>query len=72
MNLSGPRGPWQIGLKTSKILNHLKLVIKDNIVFTGLWLNVLNTFTGGRLGGWVACLKMEIRPSQPQLKLKLS
>ena len=41
---------------------------QDFKVFTGLGLHHLTTSTGGR----VACLKLEIKLSQPQLKLKLS
>ena len=54
------------------ILKYFKPVFKDFKVFTGLWLHNLTTSTGGRVGGWVACLKLEIKLSQTQLKLKLS
>ena len=50
------------------ILKYLKTPIKDFKVFTGLALHHLTTFTGG----WVRCLKLAIKLSQPQLKLKLS
>ena len=53
-------------------LKYFKPVCKDFKVFTGLWLHNLYTSTGGRVGGLVACLKLEIKLSQPQLKLKLS
>ena len=47
---------------------YFKTAFKDFKVFTGLWSHHLTTSTGG----WVACLKLEIKLSQPQLKLKLS
>ena len=50
------------------ILKYFKTAFKDFKVFTGLGLYHLTTSTGGR----VACLKLEIKLSQPQLKLKLS
>ena len=49
-------------------LKYFKLVFKDFKVFTGLWLHNLTTFAGGQVGGWVDCLKLEIKLSQPQLK----
>ena len=62
------------------ILKYFKTAFKNFKVFTGLGLHHLTTSTGGRVGGrvggWpggrVACLKLEIKLSQPQLKLKLS
>ena len=58
------------------ILKYFKTAFKNFKVFTGLRLHHLTTSTGGRVGGWpggwVACLKLEIKLSQPQLKLKLS
>ena len=54
------------------ILKYRKTAFKDFKVFTGLRLHHLTTSTGGRVAGWVACLKLEIKLSQPQLKLKLS
>ena len=62
------------------ILKYLKTAFKNFKVFTGLRLHHLTTSTGGRVGGrvagWVAgrvaCLKLEIKLSQPQLKLKLN
>ena len=50
------------------ILKYFKTAFKDFKVFTGLRLHHLTTFTGGQVG----CLKLEIKLSQPQLKLKLS
>ena len=50
------------------ILMYFKTAFKDFKVFTGLWLHHLTTSTGG----WVACLKLEIKLSPPQLNLKLS
>ena len=50
------------------ILKYFKTAFKDFKVFTRLGLHNLTTSTGGR----VACLKLEIKLSQPQLKLKLS
>ena len=55
-------------MKLELILKHFKTALKDFKVFTGLGLYHLTTSTGE----WVACLKLEIRLSQPQLKLKLS
>ena len=54
------------------ILKYFKTAFKNFKVFTGLRLHHLTTSTGGRVGGWVACLKLEIKLSQPQLKLNLS
>ena len=54
------------------ILKYFKTAFKDFKVFTGLRLHHLTTSTGGWPGGRVACLKLEIKLSQPQLKLKLS
>ena len=65
------------------ILKYFKTAFKNFKVFTGLRLHHLTTSTGGWVGGlvaeamwwvagWVACLKLEIKLSQPQLKLKLS
>ena len=51
------------------ILKYFKTAFKDFKVFTGLGLHHLTTSTGGWVGG---CLKLEIKLSQPQLKLKLS
>ena len=53
------------------ILKYFKTAFKDFKVFTGLGLHHLTTSTGGWVGGWVACLKLAIKLSQPQLKLKL-
>ena len=53
-------------------LKYFKPVFKDFKVFTGLWFHNLTTSTGGQVNGWVACLRLEIKLSQPQLKLKLS
>ena len=52
-------------------LKYFNPVFKDFKVFTGLWLHNLTTSTGDPVGGWVACLKLEIKLPQPQLKLKL-
>ena len=60
------------------ILKYFKTAFKDFKVFTGLWLHHLTTNMGGVVGCgaeamcWVAVLKLEIKLSQPQLKLKLS
>ena len=54
------------------ILKYFKTAFKNFKVFTGLRLHHLTTFRGGWVGGSVACLKLEIKLSQPQLKLKLS
>ena len=54
------------------ILKYFKTAFKNFKVFTGLRLHHLTTSTGGRVGGRLACLKLEIKLSQPQLKLKLS
>ena len=58
------------------ILKYFKTVFKNFKVFTGLELHHLTTSTGGYVGDWsggrVGCLKLEIKLSQPQLKLKLS
>ena len=35
------------------ILKYFKTAFKDFKVFTVLWLHHLNTFTGGRVGGWL-------------------
>ena len=51
------------------ILKYLKRAFKDFKVFTWLGLHHLLLL---RVGGWVACLKLEIKLSQPQFKLKLS
>ena len=73
-----------VGMQLELILKYFKTAFKDFKVFTGLRLHHLTTSTGGRVGGrvagWpggrvggrVACLKLEIKLSQPQLKLKLS
>ena len=50
------------------ILKYFKTAYNDFIVFTGLGLHHLTTSTGW----WLAYLKLEIKLSQPQLKLKLS
>ena len=54
------------------ILKYSKTAFKDFKVFTGLGLHHPTTSTGGWVGGQVACLKLEIKLSQPYLKLKLS
>ena len=54
------------------ILKYFKTALKDFKVFTGLGLHHLTTSTGWWVGGGVACLKLKINLSQPQLKLKLS
>ena len=62
------------------ILKYFKTALKNCKVFTGLRLHHLTTSTGGwvagwpggRVAGWVAFLKLEIKLSQLQLKLKLS
>ena len=51
------------------ILKYFKTAFKDFKGFTGLGLHHLTTSTGGWPGGR---LKLEIKLSQPQLKLKLS
>ena len=65
-----------VGMQVELILKYFKTDFKDFKVFTGLGLHHITTSTGGRVGGWVAgwvaCLKLEIKLSQPQLKLKLS
>ena len=38
------------------ILKYFKTAFKDFKVFTVLWLHHLNTFTGGRVAGWVGGL----------------
>ena len=57
-----------VAMQLELILKYFKAAFKDLKVFTGLWLHHLTTSTGG----WVACLKLEIKLSQPQLKLNLS
>ena len=54
------------------ILKYFKTAFKDFKVFTGLGLHHLTSFTGRWVGGRVAWVKLEIKLSQPQLKLKLS
>ena len=53
------------------ILKYLKIAFKYFKVFTGLGLHHLTTSTGRWSGGRVACLKLEKKLSQPQVKLKL-
>ena len=55
------------------ILKYFKTAFKDLKIFTGLGLHHLTTSTSGWVGGRSGgCLKLEIKLSQPQLKLKLS
>ena len=54
------------------ILKYFKPAFKDLKVFRGLGLHPLTTSTGGWVGGRLACLKLEVNLSQPQLKLKVS
>ena len=54
------------------ILKYFKKDYEDFKVFIGLGLNHLTSSTGGWVGGWVACLRLEIKLSKPQFKLKLS
>ena len=55
-------------------LKYYKTTFKDFKIFTGLGLYYLTTSTGGWVAVWLpgGCLKLEIKLSQPQLKLKLS
>ena len=50
-------------------LKYFKPAFKDIKVFKGLGLHHLTTSTGGWQGGRVACLKLEIKLSEPHLKL---
>ena len=54
------------------ILKHFKTAFKDFKGYTGLGLHHLTTSMDGWVGGPVGCLKLEMKLSQPQLKLKLS
>ena len=65
-----------VGMQLELILNYFKTAFKYFKVFTGLGLHHITTSTSGwlsgRVAGWVGCLKLEIKLSQPQLKLKLN
>ena len=61
------------------ILKYFKRAFKDFIIIHSAWVASSNYFygwVGGWPGGWVVgqvgCLKLEIKLSQPRLKLKLS
>ena len=68
---------FKTAFKNFKVFTGLRL--HHLTTSTGGWVGWLRRLCGGlvaeamcRVAGWVACLKLEIKLSQPQLKLKLS
>ena len=74
--LQGQILPVQMSLSQLKSVQdgsrNLPLKFGQNLVSNSWDIADITTFMGGRVAGWVGCLKMEIGLSQPQLKLKLS
>ena len=58
-------------IEAFKVFNWSILSLQLKYLYLKSSIEVINHFTTFT-GGWVGCLKMEIRLSQPQLKLKLS